>query len=242
MTQNPDLVNSPIESAPAIRRMFNTIAPTYDRLNHLLSLGRDIRWRKKAIALLRDKQGGRFLDLACGSGDLSLEALSLHPSRIVATDFAENMLDVFRRKLSGLSPGIPVDLVAADVHALPFPSSDFDVAMVAFGIRNFADRLGSLREMHRVLKPGGKVLILELTTPTAPLIRHGYLLYGRFFLPMIGRLVSGHSGAYNYLPESIEQFPENDQFLRLMTSAGFSSVRAISLSFGTATIFLGSKA
>jgi demethylmenaquinone methyltransferase/2-methoxy-6-polyprenyl-1,4-benzoquinol methylase len=234
-------LNSPIEEAATIRRMFDAIAPTYDKLNHLLSFGCDIRWRKKAVALIADKKGGAFLDLACGSGDLTLEALRLRPVKMVATDFAENMLDVFRRKLMKHDTAIPVELVAADVHSLPLPAETFDVTMVAFGVRNFADRLRSLQEMRRVLRPTGTALILELSTPTAPIAKQGYFIYARLLLPLIGKIISRHNKAYSYLPASIAHFPERGEFMRLMQTAGFINVRTVSLTFGSATIFLGTK-
>jgi demethylmenaquinone methyltransferase/2-methoxy-6-polyprenyl-1,4-benzoquinol methylase len=240
MTSN-DGINSPIEEAATIQRMFNAIAPTYDTLNHLLSFGCDIRWRKTAVGLVAGKAGGSFLDLACGSGDLSLEALRLRPSKIIATDFAANMLDVFRHKLNKINPAVPIELLAADVHALPFPAGSFDVTMVAFGIRNFADRLQSLREMHRVLKPTGIALILELSAPTAPIVKQAYFIYGRVLLPLIGKIISRHNKAYSYLPASIAQFPDSGEFLGLMSAAGFIDVRAVPLTFGAATIFLGTK-
>ncbi len=236
-----DPINSPIDEPAAIRSMFNAIAPAYDRLNHLLSFGFDIRWRKKTMTLLREKRGGIFLDIACGSGDFAIEALNLTPARIIATDFADTMLDVFRVKLKKIAPPAPVEIVACDALSLPFAGNTFDVTMVAFGIRNFGDRSRSLREMHRVLKPGGISAILELSTPRSFFPRHRYLFYSNRVLPLIGRVISRHNSAYRYLPESIAHFPDQKEFIPLMESAGFTEVQAISLTFGTATIYLGRK-
>src|ERR1700690_2575820 len=150
------------EKPEKIRSMFDAIAPTYDLLNHLLSFGMDIHWRKKAIALLKEKEGGTFLDIAAGSGDVSLALLSLKPQRIIGTDFASNMLNVFQQKLQKHENADCIELVSCDAHELPFCDQSFDATIVAFGIRNFADRLRALREMHRVLKPNGISLVLEL--------------------------------------------------------------------------------
>lgn len=224
-----------------IQRMFNDIAPTYDVLNHVLSFGLDIRWRKKAIDLLEEKRGGMILDIAAGSGDLSIEALRLSPQRIIATDFAETMLHVFKGKLIQRKSDHLIDLVACDALHLPFRNEMFDVTMVAFGIRNFADRLRSLKEMHRVLKPSGMTLILELSKPRSPLIASLYTLYSRWGVSIFGKMISGHSSAYAYLPDSIANFPVQEEFLVQMRDAGFCETRALPRTFGTATIYLGKK-
>ncbi len=240
MTGSSD-INRPIQDPALTQRMFDDIAPTYDLLNHLLSFGLDIRWRKRAIDLLREKSGGAFLDIACGSGDLSIEALSLHPARIVATDFAPAMLRVFREKLDRSHPAAPVEMIVCDALALPFDERTFDATMVAFGIRNFGDRLKSLREMHRVLKPGGLALILELSAPRAPIVQQLYQLHARVILPLAGRIISRHSNAYRYLPDSIRRFPTEEDFVPLMAEAGFVDCSATPLTFGTATIYKGRK-
>ena len=224
-----------------IKAMFNEIAPTYDALNHLLSFGLDIRWRKQALKFVEGKRGGAFLDIAAGSGDFSLEALRLNPQHIVATDFAYQMLDVFQHKLGKYENSTAIRLASCDVLYLPFRDFSFDVTMVAFGIRNFSDRPIALKEMFRVLKPSGISLILELTAPTAPLVSQLYAIYARGVLPLIGKIISRHNSAYRYLPESIAQFPEREEFISLMVSAGFVDVKAKSLTFGAATIYVGRK-
>jgi len=234
-------VNSSSQDPQFIRRMFNAIAPTYDLLNHLLSFGLDIRWRKRAIRLLEEKRGGIFLDIAAGSGDLSIEALSLSPARVVAVDFAETMLHVFHTKLMKRGGARRVALVVCDALALPFADGSFDATMVAFGIRNFADRRRSLQEMKRVLKPGGLSMILELSAPTTPLMSQVYRLYTAVALPMLGRIISRHNSAYRYLPESIAQFPSEREFCRLMHEAGFREIRSLPLALGAARIYLGRK-
>ncbi|HUL43417.1 MAG TPA: bifunctional demethylmenaquinone methyltransferase/2-methoxy-6-polyprenyl-1,4-benzoquinol methylase UbiE [Bacteroidota bacterium] len=224
-----------------IRAMFDSIAPTYDRLNHLLSFGMDIRWRRKAVALLAEKKQGVFLDIAAGSGDSSLELLSLQPEQVIGSDFALSMLNVFDDKLKKTGKRGVIGLISCDAHELPFGDASFDGTMVAFGIRNFADRLLTLKEMHRVLKPTGIAVILELSTPTNPFALQLYRLYAQLFLPLIGKIISRHHSAYRYLPESIAQFPDPVEFLQLLRTAGFGETDSRSLSFGAATIYRGRK-
>ncbi len=170
-----------------------------------------------------------------------MEALRLAPRRVVATDFAPKMLEVFREKLSRRHPGAPVELLTADALALPFPGDTFDATMVAFGIRNFGDRLQSLQEMRRVLVPGGIALILELSTPRSPVARGLYRIHSGVLLPLIGKIISRHNKAYRYLPASIAKFPDASEFIPLMEQAGFTRVSATSLTFGVATIYCGRK-
>ena len=224
-----------------IQQMFNSIAPTYDRLNHLLSFGLDVRWRRKAIRLFEKQRGGTFLDIATGSGDVSFELLRLQPKRIVATDFAINMLNVFRQKIQRMEYSLPIDILSSDAHALPFKDKTFDGTIVAFGIRNFADRLRALREMHRVLKPNGLSIILELSHPKTPVIAQLYSIYAKLGLPLAGKIISKHASAYTYLPDSIAAFPDEKEFLGLMNEAGFLELKAIPLTFGASTIYIGRK-
>ncbi len=233
--RQPDALQPP----ERIQFMFNEIAPTYDLLNHLLSFGLDIRWRKRAIRLLGDKKGGTILDIAAGSGDCSLEALTLEPRLVIASDFAQNMLDVFRQKLLGRHSPPNIQLAVCDALHLPFRDGSFDATMVAFGIRNFADRLASMREMKRVLKPGGAALILELSEPKGILTAAFYRVYTRVLLPLLGKLISRNTSAYRYLPASIAGFPEPQEFRLLMLRAGFATVETHPLSFGVATIYIG---
>ena len=229
------------EQPDQIRSMFDAIAPTYDVLNHMLSFGMDIRWRKKAIELLREKNGGTFLDIAAGSGDVSLEMLTLNPRHIVGSDFAPNMLNVFHQKLTHFNKAGRIELVSCDAHELPFADESFDATIVAFGIRNFADRLLALREMYRVLKPTGISLVLELSTTKTPVIKQLYHLYSRIGLPLFGKIISRHNAAYRYLPRSIAKFPDQQEFLSLLRQAGFHDAKFFPLTFGAATIYCGRK-
>jgi len=228
------------EHPETIRQMFDEIAPTYDRLNHVLSFGLDRRWRQKAVELLSEKRGGSFLDIAAGSGDVTLDLGALQPRSVVASDFAFNMLSVFRKKLGTGHRG-GVTLVSCDAHFLPSRDKIFDGTIVAFGIRNFANRLRSLQEMLRVLKPGGISVILELTQPSFPVAAQLYRAYARWGIPAIGRFISKNSSAYSYLPSSISKFPDEREFLALMTQVGFTSPVSTPLTFGAATIYSGRK-
>ena len=225
-----------------IQKMFNAIAPTYDTLNHILSFGLDIRWRRRAISFLNTKHRGTFLDIAAGSGDFSIDSLRLDPQYIVSTDFAQQMLKVFQLKLRATPHRCPIHLVSCDALSLPFRDQSFDGIVVGFGIRNFADRLIALREMHRVLKRTGLTIILELSRPNAPLISQIYYIYSRLLLPLIGKIISRHNNAYRYLPESIATFPKEAEFSALMRDAGFTDVGVYPLTFGVATIYVGRKA
>jgi len=238
MTSSPEILR---EKPEKIRSMFDAIAPTYDLLNHLLSFGMDIRWRKKAVALLKEKEGGTFLDIAAGSGDVSLALLSLNPRHIIGSDFAPNMLNVFQQKLQRYKNSDCIELVSCDAHELPFIDRSFDATIAAFGIRNFADRLLALREMHRVLKPNGISLILELSTPKTPVVKQFYYLYSRIGLPLFGKFISRHNAAYRYLPDSIAQFPDQQEFLSMIRQAGFREANSYALTFGAATIYVGRK-
>lgn len=229
------------EQPEEIRKMFDAIAPTYDLLNHVLSFGLDIRWRKKAITMLTDKRGGVILDIAAGSGDVSFDLMNINPCRVIGADFSLNMLQVFRKKLSDSNKAHPVSLVSCDALSLPFSKETFDGTIVAFGIRNFADRLRSLKEMLRVLKPNGISVILELSQPRTPVIAQCYSLYSKWGLPLVGKIISRSNSAYSYLPQSITNFPPREEFLSLMNEAGFVKTKALPLTFGAATIFTGRK-
>jgi len=223
----------------SVRRMFDTIAPRYDLLNHLLSFGLDIRWRKKAVKFLAVQKEGKFLDIGAGTGDVSMEIMKAMPAYVIGADFSLNMLDIFRKKMG---PGeTRASLVSCDALSLPFRDEIFDGTIVAFGIRNFRDRLLAMREMLRVLKPGGISVILELSRPRKPIVSQLYWIYSRALLPLVGRIISRHNSAYRYLPESIRGFPLEEEFLPLMVKAGYNETKAYTLTFGAATIYVGRK-
>ena len=224
-----------------VRRIFSEIAPRYDLLNHLLSAGIDRRWRRKAVASLgwEEAPDGTYLDACAGTFDLSVSLAreAGFRGRVVASDFAQPMMVEGRGKLEGL----PVDPVCGDTLRLPFPDGSFHGAMVAFGIRNLADLERGLGEFHRVLRPGGRVVILEFTLPPNALVRALYMLYFTRILPLVGRIVSGHPWAYSYLPASVREFPGPDALAALLREAGFREARYSLLTLGIAAIHVGVK-
>ncbi len=225
-----------------IREMFNAIAPRYDLLNRLLSFGIDRRWRSFAVGKLSIPEGGRVLDMATGTGDVALEIAARTPSsvRIVGEDFTQGMLVLGKAKIAASRYGDRIFLVNAPCESIPHPSSSFDGVTIAFGIRNVVDRLEGLKEMCRVLKPGGRAVILEFSNPRSRLVRHVYNFYFCRLLPRIGGLISKRS-AYQYLPDSVMEFPDQETFKGLMMQAGFSKVRYFDLTFGIATVYVGDK-
>ena len=226
----------------AIRQMFDEIAPRYDLLNRLLSFGVDRRWRRIAVSQLAIPPDGRVLDVATGTGDVALEiARQTAPSvRIIGADFTQGMLVRGREKVAASLWYDRIGLVNAPCEALPHPDGTFDGVTIAFGIRNVVDRERGLREMTRVLKPGGRVVILEFATPRSWLFRSVYLFYFHQLLPRLGGLLSRRS-AYQYLPESVQEFPDRQTFLAMMAAAGLTALRHIDLTGGIAVIYVGEK-
>jgi demethylmenaquinone methyltransferase/2-methoxy-6-polyprenyl-1,4-benzoquinol methylase len=222
-----------------VRQMFAEVADGYDRANRILSAGIDVLWRKRAVALAGIQPGERALDVCSGTGDLSL-ALARAGAVVTGSDFCPEMLSHAARKVEGWpGPHVPRYLVA-DTLSLPFPDASFDLCTVAFGIRNVADPEGGLREMARVVRPGGRVLVLEFCKPRVPLLAQAYLFYFRRILPLVGRVVSGtDNGAYHYLPDSVMKFPERAEFLALMERAGLRDPRMTLLTGGIAAIYRG---
>jgi len=223
-----------------VRQIFTAIAPRYDLLNHVLSLNIDRRWRRRAVTALgwRQVPDGAYLDLCAGTLDLAAE-LARQPGftgRVLGADFVVPMLRLGRSKARGLFA------VGADALALPFPDRSFDGCMVGFGVRNLVDLDRGLGEIARVLKRGGRVAILEFSTPRTWPIRPVYLSYFRRVLPFIGRLVSKHTTAYSYLPDSVERFPAPEELGRRLQRAGFEQVGFHSLTFGVVALSFGVRA
>ncbi len=226
-----------------IWKVFDRIAHRYDLLNRLLSFRQDVRWRTKIAEYLPDYSGQVVLDLATGTADVLL-SLFAHSARIqkgIGIDMAREMLHYGRLKIEQNSKREEIHLLPGDAMHLPFTANRFDAVTIAFGIRNVSDVTAGLREMYRVLKPGGRVLILEFSLPRNPVIRHGYLLYFRHVLPVIGGWISGDSAAYHYLNQTVESFPYGAQFCGLMQAAGFSRVRELPLTLGIAALYIGNK-
>jgi demethylmenaquinone methyltransferase / 2-methoxy-6-polyprenyl-1,4-benzoquinol methylase len=228
--------------AGQVREMFDRIAPRYDLLNRLMTAGLDGGWRRAAAAAADLSAGGRALDCCTGTGDLALElaARVTRLGEVVGVDFAESMLARARAKAAARGVG-HVRFATADVLGLPFEDGSFDAATVAFGIRNVADLDAGLREMHRVLAPSARFVILEFTTPRSSIVRGLYHLYFHRILPQIGAMVSGHRTAYAYLPRSVASFPIEEKLADRMRSAGFVDVNWRTLTFGVAAIHTGTK-
>ena len=219
--------------------MFNNVSHRYDFLNHLLSAGIDRHWRKRAIDVLQLRSGEFFLDVACGTGDLSIEAAKKNPARIASLDFAEGMLRIFVEKGKNLDIAGKLNPVQADAEKLPFADETFDAAAVAFGVRNFGRLKEGLIELRRVVKKGGRVVILEFSRPQLFLVRQIYFFYFKRILPSIGRLVSGDRAAYSYLPDSVIVFPDGESFENILREINFHEVRSFPLTFGVATAYFG---
>jgi demethylmenaquinone methyltransferase/2-methoxy-6-polyprenyl-1,4-benzoquinol methylase len=224
-----------------VARMFNRISGRYDFLNHFLSLGIDILWRKKAIRLLKDKHPKQILDVATGTGDFAIEALALNPDRVIGVDISEGMLDVGRAKLTQRKLDKRIELRTGDSENLPFEDNIFDAVIVAFGVRNFENLEAGLKEMHRVLKPGGTVVILEFSKPSKFPMKQLYNAYFTAILPTIGRLISRDDSAYRYLPESVQAFPDGNDFLNVLSGTGFKNPKCDPLTFGISSLYWGSK-
>jgi demethylmenaquinone methyltransferase / 2-methoxy-6-polyprenyl-1,4-benzoquinol methylase len=230
------------EKASHVRRMFSSIAPRYDLLNHLLSLNTDKRWRRRAVDRLAWERvpGGCYLDSCAGTLDLALELAGREGfrGRVVGSDFALEMLRHGAPKVRGR----PVLVSCGDALALPHPDASFDGATVGFGVRNLADLAAGLREMARVLRPGARLVILEFTTPRWQPLRGAYFLYFLRVLPLVGRLVSRHGSAYSYLPASVLRFPEPAELAGMMEEAGFAEVEWKPLTGGIAALHWGTRA
>jgi demethylmenaquinone methyltransferase/2-methoxy-6-polyprenyl-1,4-benzoquinol methylase len=218
--------------------MFDAIAPRYDLLNHLLSAGLDRRWRKRAVDELALASGARVLDLCTGTADLAVAVVRRVPrAAVVGVDFAAEMLRLALAKVRQEGLGSAIRLVRGDAARLPVADGCCDAATIGFGIRNVADPAGALAELARVLRPGGRLSILEFGEPRIPGVRTLYAWYFRYVLPLVGRFVSKHRTAYSYLPASIVAFPPPGEFVRLITATGFSHAHAVPLSFGIVYLY-----
>ena len=224
-----------------IAAMFNSISGKYDFLNHFLSLGIDILWRKRAVRLLKNHQPKLILDIATGTGDFAIEALSLNPEKIIGVDISEGMLSVGREKLIKKNLTNKIELLSGDSEILPFDDNFFDAVIVSFGVRNFENLEKGLSDMLRVLKPGGKVVILEFSKPKSFPFKQIYQFYFQWILPKIGKLISKNHVAYTYLPDSVEAFPDGDDFLNILNKIGFQKNQCTPLTLGISSIYSGSK-
>ena len=223
--------------------MFDAIAPRYDLLNHLLSGGLDLRWRTKAVRSLALRGGETVLDLCTGTADLAVAAATASPgaAAVVGIDFAGQMLRLGQEKLARRGLASRVRLVQGDAMRIPLASASIDAATVAFGIRNVERPETAFADVFRVLRPGGRLAILEFSVPRAPGVRQAYLAYFRHVLPRVGSFISGHSSAYSYLPASVGSFPEPEQVMASLAATGFSQISADSLSLGIVYLYSALK-
>ncbi|WP_462251573.1 bifunctional demethylmenaquinone methyltransferase/2-methoxy-6-polyprenyl-1,4-benzoquinol methylase UbiE [Ekhidna sp.] len=224
-----------------VAEMFDSISGKYDFLNHFLSLGIDIRWRKKAIKMLSDLQPKQILDIATGTGDFAIESLKLNPEKVIGVDISEGMLNVGREKMKKKGYADIIDMQSGDSENLHFDDNKFDAVIVAFGVRNFENLEKGLSEMNRVLRPGGRAIILEFSKPTVFPFKQLYNFYFRWILPKIGKVVSKDNAAYTYLPESVNEFPYGNDFLQILEKTGYKNTKCKPLTLGISSIYVGEK-
>ena len=224
-----------------VARMFDNIAHSYDLLNHLFSLGIDVLWRKRAIRMLRKESPERVMDMATGTADFAIEAvrMGLKGAHITGVDISPGMLAVGRKKVAKRGYSNRIELMEGDSVSLPFEDGHFDAFTVAFGVRNFEHLEAGLTEMLRVLRPGGLGIVLEFSKPRRFPMKQLFGFYFKFVMPTIGKLVSKDTAAYSYLPESVQAFPEGQAFLDILERVGYTDVRAIPLTGGIASIYVG---
>jgi demethylmenaquinone methyltransferase / 2-methoxy-6-polyprenyl-1,4-benzoquinol methylase len=224
-----------------VREMFDDISPKYDFLNHFLSFGIDYSWRKRLVRMLAERKPVSVLDVATGTGDLAIAIAPLNPQKISGIDISEKMLEVARVKLAEKGLDKLITLRRADAEKIPFSDNSYDAITVAFGVRNYENLEKGLQEMKRVLKPGGVMLILEFSHPSSFPMKQLYGIYSRFVIPVMGRIISGNSKAYSYLPESVAAFPSGKDFLDILVKLGFAHPQQVQLSMGIASIYVAEK-
>lgn len=234
--------NQQQQKAQQVEEMFNNIAPTYDRLNHHLSLNIDRYWRKKLLQSLKQKSIGTILDVATGTGDLAIQAAThLNPDHITGIDLSEEMLKVAVEKTAQLNLQDKIFYQKADCLNLPMTDNSFDAVIAAFGIRNFQHLDEGLKEMHRVLKPGGQIAIIELTQPIHFPMRQLFWIYSHTWLPFYGKLISKDIQAYKYLTATIQAFPQGETMMQIMQKAGFRNTKFKRLTMGICTLYTAEK-
>ena len=230
------------EKASQVEQMFDSIAPTYDTLNHRLSWDIDKGWRKKAIRQLAVYKPETMLDIATGTGDFAiLSAQMLRPQKLIGADISEGMMEIGRQKVKQLGLQDVISFAKEDCLHLSYEDGTFDAVTAAFGIRNFADLDQGLREMCRVLKPGGHLSIVELTTPPRFPMKQLFKVYSHTILPVYGRLISKDTSAYSYLTKTIEAFPQGERMMDILTKAGFRETAFRRLTFGICTLYTATK-
>ncbi len=225
-----------------VRDMFNDIAPTYDKLNHILSLDIDRLWRRRVVGIVRRRKAKRILDIATGTGDLAIAmAKHIEGSAIYAADFSSEMLAIARQKIERQGLDERITLAECNAENIDLADGAVDLATVAFGVRNFEHQKEALAEIRRTIKSGGHLVVLEFSNPRSALVKWLYRTYSHRLLPAIGRAISHNNKAYKYLPESIDSFPAPEAFMQMLTEVGFHSVTKRSLSFGIAHIYVAKR-
>lgn len=224
-----------------VAQMFDNIAPSYDLLNKLLSLGIDRWWRYKAINQLKDLKPKNILDVATGTADVAIATMRLNPDTVTGIDISNQMLDLGREKIKKLNLSSKITLLQADAENLPFESNTFDAITVAFGVRNFENLDKGLAELYRVLKPSGKLVILEFSKPKIFPVKQVFNIYFKYVLPFIGKLISKDKSAYTYLPESVQAFPEGTNFTNILQQTGFKLTKCTALTLGISSLYTGVK-
>jgi len=224
-----------------VAEMFNNISGSYDFLNHFFSLGIDKQWRKKAIKILKEDEPKEILDVATGTGDFAFEAMKLGPDKIIGVDISDGMLEIGRKKINKRGLSEKMTFLNGDSENLPFDDNSFDAVTVSFGVRNFQDLLAGLKEIQRVLKPGGKAIVLEFSKPKHFPLKQVYFAYFKYIMPLFGKAISKDKAAYSYLPKSVLAFPEGKDFENVLSEAGFTRSNQQTVTGGIASIYTGWK-
>ncbi|WP_347924507.1 bifunctional demethylmenaquinone methyltransferase/2-methoxy-6-polyprenyl-1,4-benzoquinol methylase UbiE [Pontimicrobium sp. SW4] len=233
--------NSDLSKKEQVTKMFDTISKEYDGLNRVISFGIDVKWRKKVVAIVAEKQPNIILDIATGTGDLAINLTKTNASKIIGLDISDGMLEVGRQKITKKELNNTIEMVLGDSENLPFDDDTFDAITVAFGVRNFENLEKGLSEILRVLKPQGTFVILETSVPTKFPFKQGYNIYTKGIMPLIGKLFSRDKVAYSYLSESASVFPYGEALNNILRKIGFINAEALPQTFGVATIYKASK-
>ncbi len=224
-----------------VAAMFDNIAPKYDFLNQLLSMGIHKGWRRKAIQLLQEQKPKTVLDIATGTADFAVEAMKLNPVKVVGVDISAGMLKLGQEKINKLGLQNKIELKLGDSESLPFSDNSFDAITVGFGVRNFENLEKGMADIYRVLNKNGMLAVLEFSKPGNFPVKQVYNFYFRYITPFVGKLFSKDSSAYTYLPESVNAFPAGEEFLKILLKTGFNDTKCISLTFGIASIYIAKK-
>jgi len=233
--------NSELGKKEQVTQMFDTISTNYDGLNRVISLGIDVKWRKKVVQIVGENHPKQILDIATGTGDLVMMMANLNPDKIIGLDISAGMLEIGKQKINKANLSGKIDMIVGDSEEMPFEHDTFDAITVSFGVRNFANLDKGIKEIARVLKPTGVLVILETSNPTKFPFKQGYKFYTNFILPLVGKLFSKDKVAYTYLSESANSFPFGEAFNNILRNNGFSDVTHHPVTFGVATIYTARK-